>query len=142
MERAEAVESLSDVPDADFITKAMLASAAAWSPAPQAPPLYIALPTKEGVVQPDVVARWVANAPLATVHQFVPELRRLTAIGMDAGAQDASIAEATRTLSQILAAYDIEHTVEIYDPGDHVNRVDERVEQFVLPFFSSRLAFP
>jgi S-formylglutathione hydrolase FrmB len=142
MERVEAIRSIEQVQEADFMTMAVLASAAAWSPNPQNPPLFVDLPTKDGVVQQDVVARWVANAPLAMIHQYVPELRTLTAIALDAGAQDGSITEATRELSRILAWYDIDHTAEIYDPGDHISHVAERVEQFVLPFFSEHLVFP
>ncbi|HZD04672.1 MAG TPA: alpha/beta hydrolase-fold protein [Longimicrobiales bacterium] len=139
---AEAIRDPSQVADAAFGVKAMLASAAAWSPDPRNPPLYLDLPVRDGEVQPDVVARWVANAPLAMVHQYVFNLRKLHAIAMDAGAQDRSIADATRTLDGILTLYGIEHTAEIYDPGTHVSRVGERVEEEVLPFFSANLAFP
>jgi hypothetical protein len=96
---------------------------------------------ENGRARPDVLARWVANAPLATVHQHVPELRRYRAIAMDAGAQDRGIAEATRRLHGILTTYGVEHDFEIYDPGDHIDRVDERVEQQVIPFFSRTLTF-
>ena len=41
----------------DFMTRATLASAAAWSPNPKAPPSYVDLPTKDGVAQPSVLAR-------------------------------------------------------------------------------------
>ena len=37
-----------------FGLRAQLASAAAWSPNPKNPPLYLDLPTKNGAVQPDV----------------------------------------------------------------------------------------
>ena len=140
-ERAAAVRTPADVAAADFGTKAVLASAAAWSANPANPPLYIDLPVQNGEVQEDVVARWVANAPLATVHQHIPELRSLEAIALDAGAQDVGIARATEELSRILTIYGIDHTAQIYDPGDHINRVDERVEKFVLPFFSEHLEF-
>ncbi len=142
MERLEAIDSVEEVQQADFMTKAVFASAAAWSPNPHNPPLFVDLPTEDGEVRPDVVARWVANAPLATIHQYVPELRALTAIAVDAGAQDGTITEATRELSRTLAWYGIDHTAEIYDPGDHISHVDERVEKHVLPFFSEHLAFP
>lgn len=141
MEQIEAIESVEEVQAAGFLTKAMFASAAAWSPNPNNPPLFVDLPTEEGEVRPDVVARWVANAPLATMHQYVPELRRLTAIALDVGAQDG-LSEGTRELSRILTQYEIDHTAEVYDPGDHVSHVDERVEQHVLPFFAEHLAFP
>ena len=141
-EQAAQIESLEQVAEAGFFTKALLASAAAWSPDPTNPPLYIDMPIADGDIQQDVVAEWAANATLALVHQYVPELRRLTAIAMDAGAQDQPIAGSTETLSQILTEYSIDHMAEIYDPGNHINRVDERVEGFVLPFFSEHLALP
>ena len=50
-----------------------LASAAAWSPNPNNPPLYLDLPVKDGKVRPDIVAKWAANAPLAMVEQYVAE---------------------------------------------------------------------
>lgn len=140
--RMEAITSPEQVAEASFGVKAMFASAAAWSPNPGKPPLYLDLPVEGGEARPDVLARWVANAPLATVHQHVPELRRYHAIAMDAGAQDRGIAASTRELGRILTTYGIDHTLEIYDPGDHINRVDERVEEHVLPFFSGNLAFP
>jgi S-formylglutathione hydrolase FrmB len=142
MEGLEAITTLEQVEQASFGVKATFASAAAWSPNPAKPPLYLDLPTEGGKARPDVLARWVANAPLATVHQHVPELRRYHAIAMDAGAQDRGIAAATRELGRILTTYGIDHTSEIYDPGNHIDRVDERVEKHVLPFFSGNLAFP
>jgi hypothetical protein len=48
---------------ADFFTKAMLASAAAWSPNPQKPPLYIDLPVRDGQIAPDIAMLWNANLP-------------------------------------------------------------------------------
>lgn len=138
----EQISSVEAVRASNFFVKAQFATAAAWSANPNKPPLYIDLATENGEVRQDVVARWVANAPLATVHQHIPGLRSLTAIGLDSGAQDQGIAQATRELSQVLGEYDIEHFSEIYDPGDHINRVDERVEKFVLPFFTRHLSAP
>ena len=124
----------------DFGTKAMLASAAAWSANPQKPPLYLDLPMEDGKIVPDVVARWVANAPLTMVHQYIPSLRTFAAIAIDAGDQDVGIEATVRTLDGILNDYDIGHVAEIYD-GNHVNRIDERLATKVLPFFSTYLAF-
>ena len=53
-----------------------LASAAAWSPNPANPPLYLDLPVKDGKVQPAIVAKWAANAPLAMIAQYIPSLKR------------------------------------------------------------------
>ncbi len=47
-ERAAQVRTDQDIAAADFFTKAMLASAAAWSPNPHNPPLYIDLPLVDG----------------------------------------------------------------------------------------------
>src|SRR5262245_3877744 len=52
-----------------------LASAAAWSPNPKNPPLFLDLPVKDGKVRPDIVAKWVANSPLETLEQHVEGLK-------------------------------------------------------------------
>lgn len=141
MERLRAITSIAQVDTSSFGTKIVFASAAAWSPNPDAPPLYLDLPIGDASTRLDVLARWAANAPLSMVHQYVPALRSYSAIAMDAGAQDRGIADATRDLDRILTAYGISHTSEIYDPGDHVSRVGERVERHVLPFFTRTLRF-
>jgi S-formylglutathione hydrolase FrmB len=140
MARAAQVKTDADIAAADFGTKAMLASAAAWSANPKNPPLYFDLPVVDGKVVPDVVARWAANAPLAMVHQYLPQLREYTAIALDAGDRDVGIEGTVRALDEILDGYGVAHVAEIY-PGDHVNRIDERLEKHVLPFFSTHLAF-
>jgi S-formylglutathione hydrolase FrmB len=52
-----------------------LAFAAAWSPNPANPPLYLDLPTNDGKVRPEIVAKWAANAPLAMIDQYIPSLK-------------------------------------------------------------------
>ena len=58
----ESVKTLADAAGLSFFAKARLASAAAWSPDPKNPPLYLDLPRKHGEPQPDVIAKWAANA--------------------------------------------------------------------------------
>src|SRR5262249_1878373 len=70
MGRAAKVQSDADIAAADFGTKAMLASAAAWSPNPRNAPRFFDLPIVDGKVVPEVVAAWAANAPLSMVHQY------------------------------------------------------------------------
>ena len=53
----EAVKTPADSDKLPFGPRAQLASAAAWSPNPKNPPLYLDLPTKDGVVQADVIAK-------------------------------------------------------------------------------------
>jgi S-formylglutathione hydrolase len=116
-----------------------LASAAAWSPNPNNPPLYLDLPVKDGVVQPDVVARWAANAPLAMVTQYIPNLKKYRAIALEVGTKDGLLA-ANKELDQTLTRFGVTHTYEEYE-GDHTNRIFERVEMNMLPFFSKQLSF-
>ena len=138
--KAETIKSAAEAAQADFGTKAALASAAAWSPNPKNPPLFFDLPAKNGEFQPAVAAKWAANAPLAMIDQYIPNLRKLHAIAVDAGAQDEPIASTVRTLDQILTSYGIAHTFEIYE-GNHVNHIADRVETKTLPFFSTNLVF-
>jgi enterochelin esterase-like enzyme len=122
-----------------FGAKAMIASAAAWSPNPHTPP-YFDLPRVDGKAVPDTLAKWAANAPLAMVHQYVPNLKKYSAIAVDAGDRDTGIAATVKELDQILTGYGVKHVAEIYS-GDHVDHIGERLETKVLPFFSEHLAF-
>ena len=136
--KAEAIHDPADVAKADFFTKAVFASAAAWSPNPRNPPLFLDLPFKNGAMQPQILAKWAANAPLAMIDQFIPNLREYKAIGMDAGTKDQPIAGTVETLDGVLNDYAIGHAYETYD-GNHINRVAERLERRVLPFFAANL---
>jgi len=138
--KAETIRSAADLAQADFGTKAAIASAAAWSPNPKNPPLFFDLPARNGELQPAVAAKWAANAPLAMIDQYVPNLKKLHAIAVDAGAQDEPIASTVRVLDQVLTSYSISHTFEIYE-GNHVNHIADRVETKTLPFFSNNLSF-
>jgi enterochelin esterase-like enzyme len=138
--KAVAVKNFEELQKADFGTKASLASAAAWSPNPKNPPMFIDLPWKDGQFQPLVAARWVANSPLAMADQYIPELRLLRAIAFDAGDKDAAIAAGIRSLDQILSNYGVAHDFEIY-AGDHTNNVPVRIETKMMPFFSKNLSF-
>jgi S-formylglutathione hydrolase len=137
---AEAVKSKEEIAKADFGVKAQLASAAAWSPNPNAPPFFLDLPTKNGEVRPEVVARFAANAPLALVHQYLFNLRSLKGIAFDAGTADKSIHATSVELDRILSAYQLAHDWGSYE-GDHLNRVAERIEKVMLPFFARHLVF-
>jgi len=117
--------------------RAMLAASAAWSPNPKNPPLYLDLPVKNGKVRDDIVAKWLANTPLAFVDQYVTPLRSYRAIGLDVGSQDGLKADA-QALHEALDRYGIAHKFEIYD-GDHVNRIGVRFQEQVLPFFGRAL---
>jgi enterochelin esterase-like enzyme len=135
----ESVKTPSDSAKLPFLARAQLATAAAWSPDPKNPPLYLDLPTKDGVPQPDVLARWAANAPLAFVDQYVGSLRRYRAIAIDVGDQDGLRADAGR-LHEVLDRYGIANSFEVYQ-GTHTSKVAERFQNHVVPFFSRTLCF-
>src|SRR4051812_8556805 len=63
-----AVKTPADSEKLPFGQRAALASAAAWSPNPHNPPLYLDLPVGEN--QQRVLAKWAANSPLAFVDQY------------------------------------------------------------------------
>lgn len=132
-----AVRTPEDEAKLPFFVRAQLATAAAWSPDPKNPPLYLDLPTKDGVVQPDVLAKWAANAPLAFVDQYVGNLRRYDGIAMDVGDQDGLRVDAGR-LHDLLDTYGIANAFEVYH-GTHTSAVADRFQNHVLPFFSGHL---
>ena len=69
-----------------------LASAAAWSPNPSNPPLFLDLPMKDGKVRPEIVAKWVANAPLEMLEQSASNLGKYYAVAIDIGTSDPLLA--------------------------------------------------
>ncbi len=115
-----------------------LAQAAAWSPNPSNPPLYYDLPIKDGKPQPDIIAKWAANAPLAMLSQYVTNLKKYNAIAMEIGTKD-SLYRTNKELDAMMTNLGITHSYEEYD-GDHTNRVFERIEKNTLPFFSQHLS--
>ena len=81
-----AVKTPADVATLPSSIRSQLAGAAAWSPNPSNPPLYVDLPI--GAKEQEVLAKWAANAPLNFVDQYISELRRYRAIAMDVGDKD------------------------------------------------------
>ena len=137
--KAEAVTMPDEVKALDFSTQAAFASAAAWSPNPKRPPLYLDLPTRDGQPRPDILAKWAANAPLAMLDQYVGNLRRMRGITLDVGTKDGLLA-GSAAFADALTAYAIPHVYQTYE-GDHVNGIHARLETKVFAFFSSTLQF-
>jgi len=132
-----AVKTAEDSAKLPFGLRAQLASAAAWSPNPNNPPLYLDLPS--GTNQQAVLAKWAANAPLAFIDQYIGNLRRYRAIAIDVGDMDNLKTDAGK-LHDVLDAYKIPNTFEIY-AGTHTSNVAVRVQEFVMPFFGKTLSF-
>jgi S-formylglutathione hydrolase FrmB len=126
-------------PDGGHPVNVQYGEAAAWSPNPQNPPLFFDLPVKAGVFNASAAARWVANSPAAMIDQYVPNVRKYKAIAMDVGLQD-SLLESIRDFNASLDRLNINHSFETFE-GDHSDRLKNRIEQKILPFFSANLAF-
>ena len=135
----EAVKTPEEAAKLPFFARATLASAAAWSPNPNNPPLYLDLPTRDGETQPGVLARWAANAPLAFVDQYISSLRQYRGIALDVGDQDGLRADAVK-LHEVLDKYGIANSFEQYQ-GTHTSKVADRFQNHVLKFFSDHLCF-
>ncbi len=118
---------------------AVYATSAAWAPDPKNPPLYFDLPTKDGVPQPEIIAKLTANAPLSFVDQYIGNLKQYRAIAMDVGDQDGLRFDATK-LHQVFDSYGIVNTFTIYS-GTHTSAVADRFQNFVMPFFSKNLCY-
>src|SRR3954447_551161 len=125
-----AVKTPADSASLPFRLRAQLASAAAWSPNPKNPPLYLDLPSKDGVPQPDVIAKWAANAPLAFVDQYIRNVRQYRAIAMDVGDADNLRTDAGK-LHAVFDSYGIANDFEIYH-GTHTSAVADRFQNHVM----------
>jgi enterochelin esterase-like enzyme len=136
---AAKIATLEDAAKAPIFTRVQLTLAAAWSPNPTKPPLYFDFPIENGEPKPLILTKWNANVPLAIIDQYVPNLRKYQAIGIEVGTQDGLIGDNKRIVD-VLTSYGIEHVYETYE-GNHTNKVAERYEQRVLPFFSRELVF-
>jgi S-formylglutathione hydrolase FrmB len=134
-----AVKTAEDSAKLPFFARAQLATAAAWSPNPRNPPLYLDLPIKDGVAQADVLARWTANAPLAFFDQYIGNLRQYGGISIDVGDQDGLRADSGK-LHDVLDKYGIVNSFELYS-GTHTSKVADRFQNHVMPFFSRNLCF-
>jgi S-formylglutathione hydrolase FrmB len=127
-----------------YLPQAFVAMAAAWSPNPDKPPLFVDFPVS-GIgggrqsVQA-VCARWSANMPVAMVDQYRSNLARLRGIAFDVGTRDQfpHIPLTNREFARALRRNGIAHTFEEHG-GDHNNRAVERIEGKLLPFFSRAL---
>jgi enterochelin esterase-like enzyme len=132
-----AMKSPADATNLSFFEKAQLASAAAWSPDPKNPPLYLDLPDKDGVPQPEILAKWAANSPLAFIDQYIDNLRQYRAIALDVGDQDGLRLDTVK-VHEILDKYGIQNSFELFH-GTHTSRVAFRIQNHVMPFFSKNL---
>ena len=132
-----AVQTPADSAKLPFGLRTQIASAAAWSPNPKNPPLYLDLPSKDGKPDQEVLAKWAANAPLAFIDQYIGNLRRYRGISIDVGDRDGLRADAAK-LHEVLDNYGIANSFEIYK-GTHTSAVSVRFQNYAMPFFGKNL---
>ena len=111
----EAVKVPADSAKLPFFARAEIASAAAWSPDPKNPPLYLDLPTKDGVVQEAYwrsgppMRRWRSSISTSTICGTIVRSTSMLAIRMGSKAirqssMRFSISMASRTASKSITA--------------------------------------
>ncbi len=149
MPKAIAVTDLADLrqkPAENLFTTFYTGLAAAFSPNPGNKEFYVSYPFKmeNGKVVPNEPAysEWRARMPLYLVEEYRENLHGLRGLAFDVGENEEypHISQSTRELSQKLAELKIPHTFSVYPVGDHSGKIRERLENFVIPFFSRTLA--
>jgi enterochelin esterase-like enzyme len=139
MMQLEAVKTKEDSAKVGFNQKSPLARAAAWSPDPNNAPLFFDLPVKDGKPQPVIQAKWAANSLMVMLEQYAANLKKMKAIAMNVGDQDA-LMPTNKDMDQALTKAGVEHTFEIFE-GTHNDQVPMNFGEKVLPFFSNQLSF-
>jgi enterochelin esterase-like enzyme len=139
---AKKLASFEEADKAPFGVRVSFAFAAAWSPNPMKPPFFSEYPFSENSADGErsaaALARWQANIPTYMADQYVTNLRRLRSIAFDAGTQEQGIQNANRQFAETLKRIRIEHTFEVFE-GGHNDKVRERIETRMLPFFTKTL---
>jgi S-formylglutathione hydrolase FrmB len=131
-----------------YYPKVLVAVARAWSPNPAKPPFYCDVPfTYQGdslIVNSTVMEKWSQNMPVYMVDKYASNLRKLKALKLDWGRNDASRFPVQCSMfSQRLENLGIDHFAEEYI-GNHGNKIwttDGRVLNDLLPFFNEYLRF-
>jgi S-formylglutathione hydrolase len=124
-----------------FFPLVFTAMSVAWSPDPERPPFFADFPVEgRGASRKPVEAvqaQWSANLIVPMTSQYRSNLRRLRGMAFDVGEQDenAHIFAGARNFDKLLSQNKISHEFEIYQ-GNHGNKIGERLEAKVFPFFS------
>jgi len=124
-------------PSLHWRQQVIIAIGAAVAPNPGNPPWLFDLPlrVKDGRRELDeaVWQRWLQSDPHSLVESYRDNLSRLR-LAFDMGRADRLLPQ-SRQMHATLARFGIPHFYEEYD-GDHGNRLRERLQEKVLPFFA------
>jgi S-formylglutathione hydrolase FrmB len=128
----------------EFLSIADIAVAAAFSPNPERPPFYADFPVEKHddtfTISERQQAAWMANLPIPMLGQYRSNLARLRGIAFDIGTQDfnPTLLVQAHDLDAALTSNGIPHGFEEFT-GTHTDKLAERVENKLLPFFSGVL---
>ena len=131
----------------EFFTRAFVGLSAAFSPNRERGPFYVDFPYQEhdGRVEKyeQAHALWRSKMPLYMVDENKTNLMKLRGIFIDYGQKEefSHIRITTTLFSSALAERSIPHVFEVYEGGDHGNKIRERLETRLLKFFSDGLDF-
>ncbi len=131
----------------EFFEIAFVALSAAFSPNPERPPFLVDFPyhEREGRLEQNenIVAKWRSKMPLYMVDENKENLFKLRGIFIDYGQKEefSHIRISSQLFSKALAERNVPHMFEVYEGGNHGNKIRERMETRVLQFFSDRLVF-
>jgi S-formylglutathione hydrolase len=149
--RAAEVESWDEIGAAaearDFWLVGSMGILTAFSPAPESPPMFVALPfgvlRDERVVIEPVFNEYRARFPIYRLDDHWQALASLEGLALDYGVGDqfSHIPVGTRRLSERLAELRVPHVLDVYY-GDHREKIAERLERIVFPFIAERLTRP
>jgi len=125
--------------ESNWSLAAAYAKAAAFSPNPSRPPLYLDLPFEDGGSDDDdpTWQRWLEEDPLSLVQKYQKNLRSLDQIYIDHGDDETTLG--TEDFDRELVRYGIGHNHYIYR-GDHADRLPDRYLR-MLRFFAARWAY-
>ena len=142
IDNALSMKNWEEFSNAGFYTRVILGVAAAFSPNPDNPPFYGTFPfNSSGTSSPEIEiakAKWAANTPSWMADQYISSLQQLRGIAFDSGTKEMSITNENKFFSETLKRMNIKHSYEIFE-GGHNDKVLERINTKILPFFSKLL---
>jgi S-formylglutathione hydrolase FrmB len=129
----------------DFWVDAMISVSAAFAPNRERAPIYADFPfvAKNGhlVRNEPAYSAFRSKMPLYLVEEYRANLMKLRGIAVDVGELDqfTHIRRTVAKLSAELSDREIPHAFEIYKDGNHGNKIRERFDTRVIPFFTTML---
>ena len=122
-----------------MMEKVLISEAVAFAPDPTSLPFYGQFPMDAtGEFIDTVWTRWMEHDPFSMLGTHKDSIAKLRALQFDCGISDPGIYDENLHISGKMTELGIDHVFLEYD-GTHDNRIEERMRDHVLPFFSQQL---